>query len=331
MKKNYLHWKKEEREQLEILLKTDMSKQDIADLIGKDRSTIYREIARNDADQNYSAKEAHNRYLSNRSKPIKIEQDKKLKKEIISLLKKKYSPGQIVWFLKRKYGQSPVSAETIYQYIYSQSGQKEGLSQLLRRKQKVRKSRVKRNKKAPTIPNRTSISARSQAINDRNEFGHWEGDLMLFSKQSSTLITLRERKSRVMLAVKNTGKEAVETAKRIIKTFLGKNKEYILSCTVDNGGEFTQHEMIAQSLNAEIYFCDPYASYQKGSVEQGNGTIRAELPRKCDFESMTQNEINKLMRGINRRPMALHNGASPSEIFQNICGGNLSGVVALQT
>ncbi|MCP3680707.1 MAG: IS30 family transposase, partial [Gammaproteobacteria bacterium] len=67
----------------------------------------------------------------------------------------------------------------------------------------------------------------------------------------------------------------------------GKNKKYALSFTFDNGGEFAQHQMIAKKLHAEVYFCDPYASYQKGSVEQGNGVIRSELQRKIDFESMT--------------------------------------------
>ncbi|MCP3679132.1 MAG: IS30 family transposase, partial [Gammaproteobacteria bacterium] len=108
-------------------------------------------------------------------------------------------------------------------------------------------------------------------------------------------------------------------------------KKYVLSFTFDNGGEFAQHQMIAKKLHAEVYFCDPYASYQKGSVEQGNGVIRSELPRKIDFESMTQNEINQLMRGINRHSMELHNGESPAEYFRKTCGGKLSGIVALQT
>ncbi len=153
---------------------------------------------------------------------------------------------------------------------------------------------------------------------------------MIFSKQQETLITLRERKTRVMIAIKNSGKNSVETADKVIKTFSGINNIYFNSCTFDNGGEFAKHQKIAKKLKADTYFCDPYASYQKGSVEQGNGVARVELPRSTDLANMKQTEINRVMKNINSRPMAMHNGESPSELFRSLIGNKLKGVVALQ-
>ena len=153
---------------------------------------------------------------------------------------------------------------------------------------------------------------------------------MIFSNQRINLITLKERKTRVMLAIINKTKEAKTTAKNIITKFKGDNKDLFLSCTLDNGGEFAQHEKIAKLLDAQIYFCDPYASYQKGSVEQGNGVIRVELPRHTDLENISQKEINSLMKNINSRPMELHGGLSPSEVFVQMSGNRANGFVALQ-
>ncbi len=84
-------------------------------------------------------------------------------------------------------------------------------------------------------------------------------------------------------------------------------------------------------MDAQTYFCDPYASYQKGSVEQGNGVIRVELPRHTNLENVSQKEINALARNINNRPMELHGGLSPSKVFMKMSGNRINGFVALQT
>jgi len=175
-----------------------------------------------------------------------------------------------------------------------------------------------------------SIHTRPEGINARETFGHWEGDLMLFSNQKDNLITLRERKSRVILAIKNKNKESDPTIENIIKKAKSSGKEIFLSITFDNGGEFARHELITIEIGSNIYFCDPYASYQKGSNEQGNGVIRAELPRSTELWKMSQSNINKMMRDINNRPMELHQGASASDVFKNLVGDMKGGFVALQ-
>lgn len=331
MANGYNHFTDEEREELYMLVTQGCSKSDIALMLGKHRSTIYKELARNSNAGRYSPTKAAEFYKLRRVKSTKLESDSDLRNQVIALLKRKYSPGQIVLHFKKINGESPISAESIYTFVYSDLGKELGLPDYLRRKRKRRKPRKSTKVKKSPIPCRTPISERSDRINDRNEFGHWEGDLMIFSKQQETLITLRERKTRVILAIKNSGKESIETANKIIKTFSGINKIYFESCTLDNGGEFSKHQMIAKKLKAETYFCDPYASYQKGSIEQGNGMIRVELPRSTDLSMMTQSEINRIIKNINNRPMALHNGRTPSELFRDLTKNNVKGVVALQT
>lgn len=331
MKTGYKHFTESERERLYELLDSGENKAQMAEILGKDRSAIYREINRNKSRLGYLPDKANTYYHSRRQKTYKLHEDTELRTRVITLLKRKLSPRQIYWTFKRQDGVSPISAESIYQFIYSAQGKELGLSQYLRRKRKKRKSRRAKSAKRIPIPNRIPIIQRPKEISTRESFGHWEGDLMIFSNQKTNLITLRERKSRVILAIKNDNKIAETTAKNIIKKFRGTNKDFFLSCTLDNGGEFAKHELIADKLNADTYFCDPYASYQKGSIEQGNGVIRVELPRATDLQNMSQSEINVLMKDINSRPMELHEGISPGEIFRMMARDRVSGFVALQT
>ena len=89
-------------------------------------------------------------------------------------------------------------------------------------------------------------------------------------------------------------------------------------------------QLIAKKLKLSTYFCEPYSSWQKGSVEQRNGVIRVEMPRNIDIDNMSQKCINKIVRNINNRPMRLHNNQSPADIFKKYTGDNLRGFVALQ-
>ena len=330
MRKQYEHFTVTERERLYESLNMGISKSEIANILGKHRASVYREISRNVSNVGYLPDRATNYYMDRRKKLAKLSENTELRNKIITMLKNKLSPKQIVMMLKKHEDMLSISAESIYKFIYSAQGQELGLSQYLRRKRKKRKSRKTLYGKKTSIPNRTPIKQRPEDINNRDIFAHWEGDLMIFSKQKINLITLRERYSRVMLAIKNETKESESTIAKIINKFKMGNKDLFLSCTLDNGGEFARHEKIIKTLNAQTYFCDPYSSYQKGSVEQGNGIIRVELPRNTDLGNISQRKINSLMRNINNRPMELHDGLSPSEVFMKMCGRTVRGFVALQ-
>ena len=143
---------------------------------------------------------------------------------------------------------------------------------------------------------------------------------MLFSNTKTNLITLRERKSRLFLAIKNPSKHSDVTSKNIINKFKGRKNILIQTLTLDNGGEFSKHEDIAKCLRIDTFFCDPYSSYQKGSVENGNGVLRYNLPRSADIDSLSQKQINNLVDKINNRPMKCLGFKTPSEVFMENYG-----------
>lgn len=330
MKKKYGHFSEADRIQLAVLKSEGYKISEIAARLNKHKSSLYRELGRNCVAACYSGEKAHKISVNRHGKESLLESNSLLQSKVVKLLKQHYSPRQIEVSLK-KHHEKYVSHETIYKFVYSDEGKLLGLPSLLPRKRRKRKHRVKNKVKKSPIPNRNPLKNRPIIINDRSEFGHWEGDLMIFSNTSTNLITLRERLSRVMIAIKNPSKHADVTAKNIISNFRGTLRELIDSLTLDNGGEFAKHELIAVKLQLDTFFCDPYSSWQKGAVEQGNGVIRIELPRSTDIASLSQNSINNMMRNINNRPMQLHGDLSPAEIFRKYAGDNVKGFVALQT
>ncbi len=188
MASGYKHFSTAERERLYGLLMQGHSKDMISDCLGKHRSSIYKELARNRVSIAYLPGKAERFYFQRRKKKHKLNEDSELRATVINFLKKKFSPGQIVLQLKHDLGKSPISAESIYVFIYSEMGQELGLSGYLRRKRKRRKARASCAVKKISIPCRTPISERPEEVNDRSSFGHWEGDLMIFSHQKTNLI-----------------------------------------------------------------------------------------------------------------------------------------------
>jgi transposase, IS30 family len=308
------------REKLYALSQQNFQVNTIADLLGCHRATIYRELNRNKTRIGYLPDKAHKMSLDRCSNGLKIDRNPELKDYIISKLQEGWSPEIITGCLKKERGISVISHETIYAYIYSKEGRRNDLYLSLKKRRKKRQAKMARKSKKTCIPNRISIHERPKNIGERDECGHWEGDLVLFSNSSANLITLRERKSRVFLAIKNPSKHADTTSKNIIKKFKGRKKILIETLTLDNGGEFARHEDIARALRIDTFFCDPYSSYQKGSVENGNGVLRYDLPRSADIDSLSQKQIDKIVDKINNRPMKCLGFRTPSEVFMENYG-----------
>lgn len=329
MGKQYSQLTHENQVAISTLLRAGFTKQAIADQLGVHRSTIYRELQRNSTrSAGYLPIVAEERVRKRRLRGLKLNDDNGLSKTVISYLKEGWSPEQISGYLRlANNGKNVVSHETIYRWIYSDFGKRNRYYALLRRKRLWRVSRGTRKCRA-VIPARVSITERPEVIGQRAEFGHWEGDLMLFTKAGTktNLITLRERVSRFFVAILNPSKHSIETIRRIIEYFSGERKMTFGSITFDNGSEFFSHLDIVKALGAKTFFCDPYKSWQKGSVENGNGVLRVELPRTTPIDNLSQREINRLVTSINRRPMKCLGYRSPETVFnENI--SRLSGIL----
>ncbi len=323
-KKNYKHLSETERLKIYALLFEGYSLQKIAESISRHKSTIYRELSRNCGKIGYRPDFASQQYLLRRRYQLsKIDRNEEIRNHILEKLKEGWSSEQIAGRLKREQGYTVVSYETIYQYIYSPSGKVLKLHQYLRKKRPYRYPRIRR-KRRKANPDKMSIHERSEDVNNRESFGHWEGDLILFQKTKTNVLTLRERKTRFLIGIKNANRKAKETSKSLIN-YMSEKVDMMNSLTLDNDPAFAEYKGMAESLQSDIYFCDPYKSYQKGAIENGNRLIREKLPKRANIDHISQNRIEEIMNKLNRRPMKVLGFLSPKEAFlqERFFRGNL--------
>ena len=184
------------------------------------------------------------------------------------------------------------------------------------------------------IKHKIHISERSEAANTRKEAGHWEADLVI-CKRARPVLVLHERKTRLTLMARLSGKTAGETVSAIMAVFKRLSPEMRRSATFDNGAEFSQHVLLRGALSATTYFCDAYASWQKGGIENANGRIRRWLPRQTDLDEVTDEDIQEIALNMNTTPRKCLCFSSPLEAFLKELGKSvelrLYPNVALQT
>jgi IS30 family transposase len=324
MGKQYCHLTEKDRAFLSMMLTKRYSKSKIAQILGVHRSTIYREIKRNSwkhrysDSTDYSSLTAHKKYLSRRKRLCHLEKNKDLREYVSKKLLQGWSPWQIEGRLRRdSLSIGMISHESIYRYIYSDYEIRNRYFKKLRRKHFLR---IKRHMRKPRIPKEYLIDKRPSAINNREDFGHWECDLMIFKRGiKENIITLRERLSRFVLIIKNQNKTASGTALAIISS-LKKIKPWIKSITFDQGSEFKKYQWIKDCLETDVYFCHAAAPYEKGAIENANGVIRTELPRHYDISTLKQKDIVKLATEINGRPLCCLDYETPEERFRHFTG-----------
>ena len=274
-----------DRKIIEKLFKQNLSYRAIGRAIGRSHTTISDEIKLNSGQLGYSAERAqhyHEQRQLNKGNKKKLEMNDRLRRYVIDMLKKDWSPEEISGRLKEypNLEIGYVCHETIYEYIYSIEGIREKLYLLLRRYKPKRTKWHSRKKRGTGIKERVSIHKRPIKINERVEIGHWETDSMIFSQQKGILSVQVERKSRLVRIHKCFNKTAIETLEAIISTIDSVPLKYFLSVTYDNGTEGAKHMELREMFGIETYFCDPYCSWQKGLVENTNMFIRQYLPKK---------------------------------------------------
>lgn len=312
----------EDREILEDLLRRGVSYRGIGLRLHKSHSSIGDEIKRNNCvDGRYRSVQAHKkariRNIQKRRRP-KIEISPGLKLFIVcKILCEQWSPEQIDRVLRIKSGGKVViSHETIYQFIYSEEGKKLKLYQHLRRKKRPERQPCGIRKRRHTIKDRVSIHRRHEKIDKRQEFGHWETDLMIFSNQKFVLAVTVERLTRYTIATILPNKTALEMKSALARVILDSGQLNVKSITFDNGSEnVLHHELKYEFPELETYFCDPYCSWQKGLVENTNGLLRQYFPRSIDLGRISQREMDLVVTKINNRPRKCLHFISPSLSF----------------
>jgi IS30 family transposase len=320
MGKRYNHLGQEEREAISLMKRGGHSLQEIADVLGRSKGTISRELKRNSSPSYnvYTPCRAHERAVTRKKESG---QRPRLKDErIVTYVRQKLADEWSPEIIAGKIGQdirgASISHEAIYQYIYhpKTKGREELIGQLVRSHRKRKKKGIGRKERKTKIPNRISIVERPVSADNRSRYGHWEGDSLISRKSLAALNTLVERKSRYTMLTRLVRKSSEATRDAVIRRLEPLPEKARRSLTVDNGTENARHEEITKAIGMPCYFADPYASWQRGANEQVNGMVRRYFPKGTDFSKITDDQVAWVESRINNRPRKCLGYKTPAEV-----------------
>src|SRR6266404_3324569 len=246
-----------------------------------------------------------------------LERDAALRAQVLEGLGRGWSPEQVCGFLARQQGAPVISPESIYRFIHAQIARTKDYSwrrYLPRGKSKRGFRGRKGGSSALHIEARVPIARRPPHVEDRAVAGHWEADLMMFSRYGQAILTLHERASRLLIAVRLPGKAARPVASIIARLLAPLPQGLRQTITFDNGTEFARHYEL-HPLNIQTYFCDPYAPWQKGGVENAIGRMRRNIPRKTDLGTLTPGHLANCVLAYNSTPRKCLDWHTPAEVF----------------
>ena len=293
------------------------SYKEIGDALKRAGSAVWNEIHRNRVNGTYNpVKAKHKAYVRRRNakyQGMKIVRDKELRIFVDTRLLDGQSPEDISGRLKYKYEKSLpyVSKDSIYRYIKSPYGRKIE-AKLLRKKR-----RTKKRKRLGTLDGRTFIDQRPKHINARMKIGHAEFDFIVSGKSGTGIaLVVVDRKLRISfiepiykVSIPNVHLAAREIKKRYPEWKTG---------TTDNDLLFARHKELEKELKIKIYFCHPYHSWEKGTIENTNGEIRKDVPKGSDISKYSKSFFQKLEKKLNNRFMKCLKYRTPNEATE-IC------------
>jgi IS30 family transposase len=292
------------------------SQAQIAKLLGRDRSTISRELRRNRThhDGKYRAEKAHSYAVARRRRcrrrPHFTVDDMAL---VARLLRKKWSAEQIAGELRDR-GRLRISHETIYRRIRWDKRVGGDLWRHTRIMSKFGRKRYRSHDSRGVLPGKRSISERPPAVDQRSEIGHWEGDTVMGRDLHHCVLTLVERKTgyAIIHKLRSRSKDQVtRAATRAIRRHCRNFK----TLTLDNGTEFHDYAKLEARFPVTVYFATPYHSWERGCNENFNGLLRQYLPRGTCMRNVTQAQCNHIADDLNHRPRKRHNFKTPAALY----------------
>lgn len=307
---SYKHLTTFERARIETLYDEGKSIRSIAEKLKRSPSTISRELKRNSQDGFYKSENAQKNYIDRRLHCGRIG---KWSSELGDILNEKlkltWSPEQIVGRLF----QGSISFKTIYRWIYQGLLVNQNLN-VLRHKGKRQKPQETRGR----FNVGTSITKRPKKIRKRETFGHWELDSVVSSrgKSKGCFATFVERKTRWYVAFKMPNRTATSMEQAIQTLYKQLPTGAFQTATVDRGKEFACYNTIEQDTDIQVYFAEPYSSWQRGSNENANGLLREFFPKKTDLAKVSDEELENALSLINNRPRKCLKWKTTHEAFQ---------------
>ena len=324
---SYKHLSEAERGEIEAYLSVGLKPAEIARRLGRNRSTITREINRGSITQvkkvngqkvyyqHYYADAAHNRYRHAREASYYLKLDSvsdDFLRAFTEAMREKprvHSVDTFVHTYRLQHVDAVVpSTKTLYNYIH------QGLLEIkvidLPRAVRIRKKFTKRPYTKKHLGK--SIEERPEEINNRSRFGDWEIDSILGEKTigEASILTLVERQTRYAVTKKLVEKKAEYVNQAVLECM----KLYpIKSITADNGNEFSS---LSKIEGLDVYFAHAYSSYERGTNENFNGLLREFIPKGCSLKELNQNLLEDYTKAINERPRRIHGYQSAKKLFE---------------
>lgn len=298
-----------------------LNQQEIADLLGRDKGSISREIARNTGQRGYRPKQAHERAQAHAKRPGPRRFTDEVQADAEARLKTGWTP-EMIGERARLEGRPWVCKETIYKHVYADAKAGGTLWKNLPRAKRKRWRRCPRQegRGRGRIPNQRMIDTRPAEVETRQSVGHWEGDLVNGARETGNLATLVERTTRYTLIGRTDSKEAEEVTGEICALFKTLPKEARVSLTLDNGKEFSRHEELARETFMDVFFARPYHSWERGTNENTNGLIRRLYPKKSSFAEIGAVELKRIDTFLNDRPRKCLGWMTPREKMASFLG-----------
>lgn len=312
----------EERDRIAVWFREKVGVREVARRLGRTPSTISRELTRNrHVVAGYVAihaqhQAAERKSLAGTRHPLK---DPGTYAYVHDKLRSGWSPELIAGRLRDMHGRPVLHHETIYRFVYAPKNARKTLWEYLPWKRTKRRRKSGRRVHRSHIPQRVSIRERPQTVNDRSEFGHWEGDTVEGKGHRDGIHTEVERMSRFLAAAKVPRIASEETIGVQRSMFASLPKDARKSTTLDNGREHHRHHTL-HLLGMRTYFCDPYSSWQRGTNEYHNGLLRRYVPKGTDFSTVPDDELQDIVAEINARPRKCLGFKTPAEVFSQQLG-----------
>ena len=287
----------------------------IARLMGRHRSTIAREIARNKSHRDGVYRPYRAQDQTNRRRSCSPRNDRFTAADwelVIRLLREGLSPDQVSGRLSIE-GRLEISYESIYRYIRRDKQRGGQLFRLLRQPAKWRK-RHQGAEKRGRLSGKLHISERPATVDLRNEFGHWEMDTMVSPADRHCIVSLVERVTGCVLVGKLRARSVAATNRRVIQ-LIRSHRHLFKTITVDNGTEFHGYREIERATGTTFYFATPYHSWERGTNENTNGLIRQYIPKRASMKRLSQARCTEIALKLNNRPRKRHGYLSPVEVL----------------
>jgi IS30 family transposase len=321
MGRGYKQLSLEDRCEIARLQTEGRSVRQIAAALDRAPSTVARELKRNRGVAiGYKPGYAQEQARARRWTGSRLEREAELRRLVLARLATGWSPEQVAGRLRREGARFAISYESIYRFIYAQIARTKDYSwrRYLPRGKSKRGFRGRRGGSAASfIEGRLPVAERPCEAADRRTPGHWEADLMLFRKYGQAVLTVHERHSRILFAVRPPSKAADGVAGKLLALLAPLPLALRQTITFDNGTEFARHRELHR-LSMQTFFCDPYAPWQKGGIENAIGRMRRFLPRKSDLSTLSDRRFRALISAYNNTPRKCLDFKTPAESFAEV-------------